>query len=72
MAASNLFEEAGVNVVESKAYIHIWPPRFIPKLLRSLGGRWLFEVGCRIYGLLTYLGLTPARSSQVRIIARRK
>ena len=42
MSASNLFEEAGFTVVESKAYIHTWPPRFVPKLLRSLGGRRTF------------------------------
>lgn len=70
MSAANLFAEAGFNVLESKAYIHIWPPRFIPKLLR-LGGRSLFEMGCRAYGALTYLGLTPAVASQVRVVAQR-
>lgn len=68
---ANLFAEAGFTIVESKAYIHEWPPRFIPQLLRSIGGRWLFEVGCRIYGVLTYLSLSPAQSSQVRVVAKR-
>ena len=71
MALGNLFSEAGFTVIESKAYIHCWPPRFIPRLLRSLGGRWLFEAGCRIYGTLTYLNLSPASLTQVRVIAKR-
>jgi SAM-dependent methyltransferase len=71
MALANLFAEAGFNVVESRAYIHCWPPRFVPQLLRAAGGRWLFEAGCRIYGALTYLNLTPARYTQVRVIAKR-
>jgi len=71
MSLANLFSEAGFTVVESKAYIHCWPPRFVPRLLRSLGGRWLFEVGCRIYGALTYLNLSPASFSQIRVVARR-
>jgi len=70
MSAANLFAEAGFDVLESKAYIHTWPPRFVPRLLR-LGGRSLFEAGCRMYGALTYLGLTPAATSQVRIVAQR-
>ncbi|MGC2333804.1 MAG: class I SAM-dependent methyltransferase [Candidatus Acidiferrales bacterium] len=70
MSAANLFAEAGFDVLESKAYIHTWPPRFIPRLLR-FGGRSLFEAGCRVYGALTYLGLSPAVTSQVRIVAQR-
>jgi SAM-dependent methyltransferase len=70
MSAANLFAEAGFHVLESKAYIHTWPPRFIPRLLR-LGGRGLFEAGCRTYGAFTYLGLSPAVTSQVRIVAQR-
>jgi SAM-dependent methyltransferase len=72
MSAANLFSEAGFAVIESKIYLHFWPPRFIPRLLRSVGGRFLFEAGCRLYGMLTYLNLTPAVSSQVRVVARRK
>lgn len=72
MTLANLFAEAGFTVVECKAYIHHWPPRFIPRLLRSLGGRWLFEVGCKIYGALTYLNLSPALFSQIRVVAERK
>jgi SAM-dependent methyltransferase len=72
MSAANLFSQAGFDVVESKIYLHVWPPRFIPRLLRSIGGRLLFEVGCRLYGVMTYLNLTPAVCSQVRVVARRK
>jgi len=71
MSLANLFAEAGFTVVESKPYIHHWPPRFIPRLLRWAGGRGLFEAGCRIYGALTYLNLSPARFSQVRVVAKR-
>ena len=72
MSAANLFSEAGFDVIESKVYLHHWPPRFIPRLLRSVGGRTLFEAGCRIYGTMTYLNLTPATSSQIRVVARPK
>lgn len=71
MSAANLFAEAGFAVVESKAYLHTWPPRFLPHLLRSLGGRRLFELGCTLYGTLTYMNLTPAAVSQVRVVAIR-
>jgi SAM-dependent methyltransferase len=71
MSAANLFMEAGFKVRESKAYVHIWPPRFIPRLLRSIGGRPLFEIGCRLYGFLTYWNLSPAVTSQIRIVAER-
>lgn len=71
MSLASLFSEAGFTIVESKPYIHHWPPRFIPRLLRSVGGRGLFEAGCRIYGALTYLRLSPALFSQVRVVAKR-
>lgn len=71
MSLANLFAEAGFAVLESKPYIHHWPPKFIPRLLRSVGGRGLFEAGCRIYGALTYLNLSPAPFSQVRLVAKR-
>lgn len=72
LSAANLFAEAGFRVHESKAYLHVWPPSFVPRLLRKLGGRWLFDLGCRIYGALTYLNLTPTPVSQIRIIATRR
>lgn len=71
MSAANLFADAGFQVHESKAYVHIWPPKFIPRLLRSIGGRPLFELGCRLYGFLTYWNLSPAVTSQIRIVAQR-
>ena len=71
MSLANLFAEAGFAVVESKAYIHCWPPRSTPRLLKSFGGRWLFEAGCRIYGALTYLNLSPTCSCQIRVVAQR-
>jgi len=71
MSGANLFAEAGFRVVESKAFIHVWPPSFVPRLIRSLGGRWLFDVGCRIYGALTYMNLSLTPASQIRIVATR-
>lgn len=71
MSAANLFTEAGFDVTESKAYVHSWPPRFIPRLLRTMGGRPLFDFGCRIYGALTYLSVTPCTVSQIRVVAKR-
>jgi SAM-dependent methyltransferase len=71
MSAANLFAEAGFSVLESKAYIHTWPPRFVPRLFRRIGGRSLFEAGCRVYGALTYLGLSLSVTSQIRVVAQR-
>lgn len=48
LALGNLFTEAGYSLIESKAYIHKWPGR--AKLYRRIGGRWLFELACRIHG----------------------
>jgi SAM-dependent methyltransferase len=70
MSLGNLFAEASLTVIESKAYVHCWPPRFMSRTLRAIGGRLLFEAGCRAYGALTYLNLTPALC-QARVVARR-
>jgi SAM-dependent methyltransferase len=63
MNLGNLFTEAGFSVIESKPYIHKWPPKY--ELIAKIGGRRLFDLACRIYGRL-------ARSwFQVRIVAER-
>jgi SAM-dependent methyltransferase len=63
MCLGNLFSEAGFSVIESKAYIHKWPPMY--KYIAAWGRRPLFELACRIYGHL-------ARSTfQVRILAEK-
>jgi hypothetical protein len=72
MSAANLFVEAGFKVHESKAYVHVWPPRFVLRLLRSIGGGRLFETGCKVYGFLTYWNLSPAVTLQVRVVAERE
>jgi SAM-dependent methyltransferase len=72
MSAANLFLEAGFKVRESKAYIHVWPPRFLPRLLRAVGGRRLFELGCKVYGFLACWNLAPAVTSQIRVVAERE
>ena len=48
MCIGNLFTEAGFSVIESKPYIHKWPPNF--KKIAKFGGRNLFEIACRLYG----------------------
>ena len=63
MCIGNLFTEAGFSVIESKPYIHKWPPKY--KLIARLGGRSLFEIACRIYGRLERSWF------QVRVIAEK-
>lgn len=63
MCMGNMFTEAGYSLIESKAYIHKWPPR--AKLMRRLGGRWLFELSCRIYARFSRTWF------QVRAVGRR-
>lgn len=48
MCLGNLFTEAGYSLIESKPYIHKWPPNY--QLIAKYGGRGLFEILCRIYG----------------------
>lgn len=48
MCLGNLLTEAGYSLIESKAYIHKWPPGY--RLIARVGGRNLFEIACRIYG----------------------
>lgn len=48
MCIGNMFTEAGYSLIESKPYIHKWPPKY--KLIAKIGGRSLFEVACQIYG----------------------
>jgi SAM-dependent methyltransferase len=61
MCLGNLFSEAGFAVVESKPYVHKWPPKY--RVIAAMGGRRLFDLACRIYGRLERSWF------QVRIIA---
>lgn len=64
MCIGNLFTEAGFSVLESRPYIHKWPPHF--RRIAQFGGRRGFELACRIYGRWE-------RSwYQVRLIAEKK
>jgi SAM-dependent methyltransferase len=50
MCLGNILEEAGFSVIESKPYIHKWPPNY--RRWAKLG--WpVFNFVCRIYGQLT-------------------
>ncbi len=48
MAIGNLLTEAGFQVVESKAYIHKWPP--LSRVWAKWFGRNFFDFTCRLYG----------------------
>jgi len=48
MCLANLLIEAGFSLIESKPYIHKWPPQF--RWIAEYGGRRVFETACRIYG----------------------
>lgn len=63
MCLGNLFTEAGFTVIESKPYIHKWPPKY--RLIARLGGRRLFEIAARVYGRLERSWF------QVRVIAEK-
>lgn len=50
MCLGNLFTEAGFTVIESKPYIHKWPPGY--RHIARWGGRLGFDLACLIYGRL--------------------
>ncbi len=64
MCIGNLVSEAGFEVLESKPYIHKWPPGY--RFLAKLGGRRLFDLACRAYGRI------ERRWFQVRLIAEKR
>jgi SAM-dependent methyltransferase len=64
MCIGNLFTEAGFSVIESKPYIHKWPPKY--RLIARLTGRNIFEIACRIYGRIERSWF------QVRVIAEKR
>lgn len=47
MNLGNLFTEAGYKVVESKAFIHKWPPYYYK--ISKIFGKKIFHFICRIY-----------------------
>lgn len=63
MCIANLFSEAGFSVLESRPYIHKWPPRY--RLVARMGGRPLFEAACRLYGRIDRSWF------QVRVVAEK-
>ena len=60
----NIFNEAGFTVIESKPYMHKWPPRYTS--IAKYFGRNIFELSCRLYGHLNRKWI------QVRIIAEKR
>lgn len=63
MNLGHLFDEAGYEVEESREYVHKWPP--FGRQIARVGGRYVFEVACRIYARLR------GGISQIRVVARR-
>jgi SAM-dependent methyltransferase len=64
MNLGNLFTEAGYKVIESKAFIHKWPPHYY-KIAKLFGGKAFHRI-CRIYGYLK-----RHVNGQVRIVAEK-
>jgi 2-polyprenyl-3-methyl-5-hydroxy-6-metoxy-1,4-benzoquinol methylase len=64
MCLGNLFSEAGFSVIESKAYLHKWPPKY--RFIAGLGGRVLFDLACRLYARV------ERSSFQVRVVAEKR
>jgi SAM-dependent methyltransferase len=50
MCIGNLLAEAGFHVLESRPYIHKWPPGY--RLWARIFGMRMFDVICRVYGRL--------------------
>ena len=63
MCLGNLFIEAGYELIESKPYIHKWPPNYLEV---AKEGREIFEEACRKYGK------EETSWFQVRALAKRK
>lgn len=63
MCIGNLFQQAGFTVLESKALIHNWPPKYT---LIAKMGRTVFDIFCRIYGFIKSPDL-----SQSRVVAKK-
>jgi SAM-dependent methyltransferase len=63
MCLGNLFQQAGFSVIESKALIHRWPPKYA---LIAKMGRAVFDICSRVYGFLR-----SPEFSQSRVIAKK-
>lgn len=63
-AMACLMRRAGFEVLESKAFVHRWPPAY--RLLQRVLGWPLFHVACRLWGCACVLYM-----AQVRTVARK-
>ena len=64
MNLGNLFHRAGFEVIESKPYMHKWPPHF--QKIQKIVGWTLFHRICRIWSRIDRV------SFQVRCVAQKK
>lgn len=71
MSFGNLLQAAGFVVRESKPVYSMWPPSRISGLLRRIGGRRLFDLGCRCRGWWASVFPYRAMSGQIRAVATR-
>lgn len=63
MCLGNLFTDAGFTVIESRPYMHTWPPR--AQTIARLGGRFAFDSAAKVWARLSR-GIR-----QVRLVAHR-
>jgi SAM-dependent methyltransferase len=63
LSLGNLFKSAGFSVIESKPYIHKWPPNY--QRLAKIFGRKMFDLICKIYARI------ERSSFQIRIIGQK-
>lgn len=61
MCIGNLFNEAGFKVLESKPYIHKWPPNY--QKLAKIFNRRIFNIICKLYARI------EPSWHQVRVVA---
>jgi SAM-dependent methyltransferase len=64
MTLGNLFTEAGFKIVESKPFVHKWPPKY-EAVAKFLGPK-LFHLACRLYGQYERTWF------QVRVVAKKQ
>jgi len=64
MNIGNLFKEAGFKVIESKPFIHKWPPKY--EIIAKYFGRGVFNTLSKIYGRLS------RKWFQVKVVATKE
>ena len=63
MSLANLFSLAGFFIIDSKPFIHKWPPHY--RSIAKFGGRKIFDFICMLHARV------EVSTSQVRIVAQK-